>query len=54
MSKNQSTRRIWLTERELFKDLPYISDPKKAALIKRREQVALDKLHKEHLKSLEL
>ncbi len=41
-------------ERILFKGLPYHKNEKKAELQKRREQVALDRRHKEHCKSLYL
>jgi hypothetical protein len=44
----------WLNERTLFKGMPYHQDPKKADLQKRREQVALDKQHREHCESLYL
>ncbi len=51
---SKSNQRHWQTEKALFKDLPQTSCPKRSALIKRREQVALERRHQEHCKNLYL
>lgn len=54
MSKKHYNVSRWLNEKALFKDIPYCKDEKKAELLKRREQVALNKRHKEYCESLYL